>query len=578
MIMRYPAICALILSILFAASGCAFNRDQASHEESVPADAVYGQAPAVRPARLAAVDHAFALASGSEETRPFALSGGGFESSEDAEASEEAVGGLAPARPKVNRAPAVAGGGQDAEAADEGSQDAQGLMDTALGHYETSQQLWSEGKLENAIEALDDAYNLILRVDAGEDPELIQQKDDLRFMISRRILEIYASRYTAVNGNHDAIPLTLNDHVQAEIARFTGPEKSFFLESYRRSGRYRDMIVEALREAGMPEELAWLPLIESGFKVRALSRARALGLWQFIPSTGYKFGLSRDAWVDERLDPERSTAAAIEYMKELHNIFGDWTTVLAAYNCGEGAVLKVIRNQSINYLDNFWDLYERLPRETARYVPRFLAVLHILKDPEKYGMELEAPERPVLADVVEVAKQMRLKDVAEKLGVDAAELHELNPSLRRQVTPEGPFVLRVPHGTGSELMAKLDDIPRWTPPKREYVYHRVRRGETLSTIASKYRTSVNAIVQANGLRSKHVIREGQSLKIPVRGSGGHVYASADDDLLPGGKYRIRKGDSLWLIAQRFGTNTKTLQRMNNLDSTRLYVGQVLRVR
>ncbi len=455
------------------------------------------------------------------------------------------------------------------------AQDGQGLMDAALGYYEASQQLWGAGNLESAIEALDEAYDLIIKVDAGESAELIQQKDDLRFMISRRILEIYASRYTAVNGNHDAIPLIMNEHVKAEIARFTGPEKSFFLESYRRSGVYRDKIVDAFREAGLPEELSWLPLIESGFKVRALSSARALGLWQFIPSTGYKFGLSRDAWVDERLDPEKSTAAAIDYLEELHKIFGDWTTVLAAYNCGEGAVLKVIRNQKINYLDNFWDIYERLPRETARYVPRFLAVLHILKEPEKYGMEIKEPNRPVPADSIEVNKQMRLKDVAEKLGIKEDELKELNPSLRRQVTPDGPFVLRVPHGIGIELTARVDEIPKWTPPEKEYVYHRVRWGESVSTIAAKYGASVNSIVLANRLRSKNRIRAGQRLKIPLSGSGGRAHV---DDLLPGGKYRVRKGDSLWLIAKRFGTNTGALLRENNLRSTILYVGQVLKVR
>ncbi|MGD8351714.1 MAG: LysM peptidoglycan-binding domain-containing protein [Nitrospirota bacterium] len=501
---------------------------------------------------------------------------------EEAGAAEEKAPGFveASAPPEPRRAPLASesAGPEDAAVEDgkeESAPDGQGLMDAALGHYETSQQLWSEGNLEGAIEALDEAYDLILKVDAGEAPELIQQKDDLRFMVSRRILEVYASRYTAVNGNHDAIPLIMNEHVEAEIKRFTGPEKEFFLQSYRRSGRYRDMMVYALREAGMPEELSWLPLIESGFKVRAFSRARALGLWQFIPSTGYKFGLSRDTWVDERLDPEKSTAAAIDYMEELHKIFGDWTTVLAAYNCGEGTVLRVIRKQSINYLDNFWDLYERLPRETARYVPRFLAVLHILKDPGKYGMELGDPERPAVADTVEVNKQMRLKDVAKKLGVDEGGLKELNPSLRKQITPDSPFVLKVPHGKGIELAAKLGEVPKWSPPKTQYVYHRVRWGESVSTIAARYGASIRSIALANRLRSKHRIRAGQTLKIPVKGSARTAYAA---NLLPGGKYRVRKGDSLWLIARRFGTNTRTLQRMNALNTTRLYVGQVLKVR
>jgi len=161
----------------------------------------------------------------------------------------------------------------------------------------------------------------------------------------------------------------MNDHVAREIRSLQTVERNFFIDSYYRSGMYRPHIVAQMKKAGLPEDLSWLPLIESGFKVKALSRARALGLWQFIASTGYRFDLRRDRWVDERMDLERSTDAAINYLTTLHDLFGDWTTVLAAYNCGEANVLRVIRQQHVNYLDNFWDLYTRLPAETARYVP-----------------------------------------------------------------------------------------------------------------------------------------------------------------------------------------------------------------
>jgi membrane-bound lytic murein transglycosylase D len=315
--------------------------------------------------------------------------------------------------------------GDDTAAPDEDVVDGQDLLDMALELCNASQELWAKGNLEQAIETLDEAYSLVMKVDVSAFPELMQQKEDLRITISRRILEIYASRYTAVNGNHKAIPLVLNRYIEYEIKRFQGPDKKFFLNSYKRSGLYREKSVEALKEAGLPEELSWLPLIESGFKVRALSRARALGLWQFIPSTGYKFGLKRDTWIDERLDPEKSTAAAIDYLTELHNIFGDWTTVLAGYNCGEGRVLNIIRRQKINYLDDFWDLYEKLPRETAMYVPKFLAVLHILKDPEKYGFSLPEPDDALSYETVSVEKQLQLKTVAKELGVPYKELTRL---------------------------------------------------------------------------------------------------------------------------------------------------------
>jgi len=417
---------------------------------------------------------------------------------------------------------------------------------------------------------------LVMQVHTEENPDLIQQKEDLRFMISKRILEIYASRYTAVNGNHDEIPLTMNKHVEKEIKLFQGPERKFFMESYERSGKYMNKIKESLREAGLPADLAWLPLIESGFKVRALSRARALGLWQFIPSTGYKFGLNRDTWIDERLDPEKATEAAIAYMKELHQIFGDWTTVLAAYNCGEGRVLRRIRDQRINYLDNFWDLYTQLPRETARYVPRYLATLHILKDPAKYGFEFQDPDEPLVYESVDIVKQVQLKVLAKELDVDFIELTGLNPELRQQVTPATPYPLKVPLGKGEVLLAKMDTIQKWVPPQNAYVIHRIRSGESLSLIAKRYRTKVSYIVRANNLRSKHRIRAGQKLKIPLKGSSSaRIYASSE--LLSNGKYKIRKGDSLWLIAKKFKTNTKKLQRINNLNDTRLYVGQYLKI-
>ena len=452
----------------------------------------------------------------------------------------------------------------------------QNMLDTALDFCDASQEYWSEGNLVKAIQTLDEAYMLVMQVHTEENPDLIQQKEDLRFMISKRILEIYASRYTAVNGNHDEIPLTMNKHVEKEIKLFQGPERKFFMESYKRSGMYMDRILESLREAGLPEDLAWLPLIESGFKVRALSRARALGLWQFIPSTGYKFGLKRDTWVDERLDPEKATAAAIAYMKELHQIFGDWTTVLAAYNCGEGRVLRRIRDQQINYLDNFWDLYTQLPRETARYVPRFLATLHIMKDPAKYGFEFLDPAEPLLFESVTIEKPVQLKVLAKEIGVDYIDLTGLNPELRQQVTPATPYPLKVPAGKGEVLLAKMDSIQKWIPPEDAYVIHRVRNGETLSLIAKRYRTKVSYIVRANDIRRKHFIRAGQKLKIPLRGSSLRpVYAS--NKLLPDGKYKIKKGDSLWLIAKKFNTNTKKLQRINNLRTTRLYVGQYLKI-
>ncbi len=456
----------------------------------------------------------------------------------------------------------------------------QGRLDMALELCKLSQDLWEDGDKDGAIKVLDDAYGLILSVKNSEnDPTIEQQKDDIRFLISKRLLEIHTSMFRTTKGLNNPIPLVENKYVKREIELFTGKERRFFLSAYKRSGRYRPMIVRELKKAGLPEELSWLPLIESGFKVRAMSPARALGLWQFIPSTGYKFGLKRNVWIDERLDPEKSTKAAIAYLTELHEIFGDWTTVLAAYNCGERNVLRAIDRQKINYLDNFWDLYEMLPRETARYVPRFIATLLIIKNPQKYGMVLDDPDEPIRYETVMVNKQMALRDIAKAIGVEPVLLRDLNPSLRYGVTPDKTFQLRIPVGYKKILMAKLDTIKKWRPPKRRYyarsrkgrasvIRHRVRRGETLGMLARRYHTSIKAIKRVNRLRS-NTIRIGQILKIPTK---RYAYKTKRHK-----RYVVKRGDTLWDIARRFKVSVTSLRRINRLSSNCLYIGQVLTI-
>jgi membrane-bound lytic murein transglycosylase D len=465
------------------------------------------------------------------------------------------------------------------------SGDNQEILDRALAHCDHAQQLWENDKLEEALKALDEAYNCISEIeDDNENLDLLQQKDDLRFLISKRVLEIYSSRYTTVKGSHNAIPITINSHVEREIRSFQGRERKFFTNAYYRSGLYRPMIVTKLKEFGLPEELSWLPLIESGYKVRALSPARALGIWQFIPSTGYKFGLSRNKWKDERMDPEKATDAAIGYLKELHDMFGDWNTVLAGYNCGEGRVLRVIRQQKINYLDNFWDLYERLPRETARYVPRFLATLEIINNPEKYGFNFDKPQQPVKYEKVKITKRARLKDIARQLSISPKTIELLNPELRYKATPSTSYSLKVPVGMGETLLAKIDNVPQLnsrrayaSKKKRTYrkyakgktYIHKVRHGETIFSIAKRYNASVRSVKAANRIGRKNRIYVGQRLKIP---GAKAVYAKSSSKIR---KYRVRRGDSLWSVAKRYGTTTKEIMSLNNLKSKLLYKGQLL---
>jgi membrane-bound lytic murein transglycosylase D len=456
---------------------------------------------------------------------------------------------------------------------------AQKSIDEALLLLNQSREFWERGNLDDALKLLDQAYALTF--DVNGDPELTWQKDDLRFLIAKRIIEIYASRSAVAVGLQSEIPLSTAEEVEFEIRRFQNQERAFFLRSYQRSGAYRPMIIERLREAGLPEELSWLPLVESGFNVKAFSSARALGLWQFIPSTGYKFGLKRDQFVDERMDPERSTLAAIAYLTELHGIFGDWQTVLAAYNCGEGRVLRVISGQQMNYLDNFWDLYRQLPGETRRYVPRFLATVRIIKNPEKYGFDLanEPLAEPYAYETVTTTRSMRLADIARHTDADEKTLEILNAELRLKVTPNQNYDLKVPPGQASTLLAALESIPG--APRAvvaqaggSLVRHQVRSGESLSSIATRYGSSPDAIAKANNLPRQNLIRAGQWLHIPVAGGRQSVAAPPSSPA----QHRVQRGESLSVIAARYGLSVNAIAQANNLSQNhRIREGQVLTI-
>ena len=455
------------------------------------------------------------------------------------------------------------------------------LLDESLEAYESAQVFWEQGNFDDAFAALDRSYELMAEVPPNGDPYIAQEKEDLRHLISRRIIEINASRRTTVGDMNKAIPIEMNEYVEREIKSFQGPERKFFLESYQRSGLYRDMIVQELRDAGLPEQISWLPLVESGFKSRALSRARALGLWQFISSTGYRYDLERDWWVDERMDPHKATLGAIGYLTDLHNMFGDWYLALAGYNCGEYNVLKAIRRQQEGYFDQFWDIYTRLPRETRRYVPRLLAVLTILEDPASYGFDLPEPFPPLQWDEVEIERSAELTALDEAMDLESGTLAMLNPELRRKATPAEPYSLKIPGGETATLLATLESLPEWEAPANSTSVHRVRRGETLSGIASRYGTRVSVLMDLNNLRSANRIWPGQQLHVPDgRGGGGRSTSRSADALVPGAEitYSVRRGDNLWALANRYGTTVERIKRENNLRNSTLQPGQRLVLR
>ncbi len=466
-------------------------------------------------------------------------------------------------------------------------------VDEIVDLLRLAQAYRDKGDMDNALKSLDKAYGILL----GEEEEnstVVRQKDDLRLLIARKILDIYTGKRLSTIGKQSEIPLIMNADVEKEIRSFQTVERSFFERSYERAGYYLPIMKQQLRQAGIPEELAWLPLVESGFQVHALSKARALGPWQFIPSTGYKYGLNRDLYIDERMNVEKSTQAAIAYLTDLHGLFGDWLTALAAYNCGEGRVLKVISRQQIDYLDHFWDLYRQLPYETARYVPRFLATLHIVKNPKKFGMNLPEPyAKPIAFETVKTKRTMKLFDIACQLGISTDTLVMLNPELRHQITPDRPYDLKIPQGMGQQYALVADQIKESKPPappererKTKVVKYKVKQGDTVATISKRFGVSSKSLMAANGMKSEGQLTTGKVLKIPVKtkekgsavasGKKGKSKKAAAEPAVV--RHTVKKGETLTQIAKRYGTTPAAIQKMNHLQTSQLKSGQVLKIR
>lgn len=460
----------------------------------------------------------------------------------------------------------------------ENEKDAAALLEAAFRLQEESLEAMQKDDLDAALARLDEAYGLLLRLSLPPDSPLVQEKNDLRILLAQRIQKIYASRTTVASHVNGSIPLVENQWVMREVQSFQTRERKSFEEAYRRSGLYMDMILEELRREQVPEQLVWVALIESAFKPRALSRARALGMWQFIRSTGFRYGLKQDKYIDERMDPLKSTRAAIRYLVELHNMFGDWLTAIAAYNCGEMAVQRVIRAQRVNYFDSFWDLFNNLPFETARHVPRFIATLLIVNDPAKYGFDLPQPDPPIRYETVMVNTPIRLSALAKSLGLDGIQLTGLNPELRHDSTPDYAYDLRVPVGYGERSLELIASLPQYVPPDVIAERYVVRSGDTLGAIARRYRTSVDAIVRLNNLRSRSIIRVGQVLRIPTRGETAAAAAPAPK-AAPGETviHVVRSGDTLFKIAQTYGTTVDRIKAANGLTSDIVVIGQRLTV-
>jgi membrane-bound lytic murein transglycosylase D len=369
-------------------------------------------------------------------------------------------------------------------------------------------------------------------------------------------------------------PVIMNDRVVAWLEAYTGNLHDFIAGSIARSGLYEQRFREIFAEEGLPQDLIYLAHTESGFKTSAYSRAHARGIFQFISATARRYGMTVNFWLDERGDPEKSCRASAYYLRDLYEEFGDWELALAAYNAGEGRVRRAIRASGTR---DFWELARRrfFRRETRNYVPAIMAATLISKNPEKFGFGDVEKLPPLTFETVTVPTPTDLEVLSEVTGVDVGTLRDLNPSLRRSQTPPGmSFVLKVPIGHAEGFQAKLAQIPE--DERIRTIEHVVRRGQTLSGIARRYGTSVAAIQASNRMGRRTLLRIGQVLTIP-RGPGAPTYdPSAQVEAT--GSYRVRRGDSLSLIARRLGVSVRQLQAWNDLGrSTRIYAGQRLRV-
>jgi membrane-bound lytic murein transglycosylase D len=312
-------------------------------------------------------------------------------------------------------------------------------------------------------------------------------------------------------------PVLSNQRVRYFVEGFRGSQRNFFERALARSAKYTPLMEAILREEGLPENLVYLALIESGFSPYAYSRAKAMGPWQFIRSTALRYGLKIDSWVDERRDPVLSTRAAAAYLKDLHELFGEWFLAAAAYNAGEGRVGRALERSRTN---DYWDLTEQkkyLALETRNYVPKFIAAAIIADAPEEHGFEEVAYETPWQYDEVTIYTPLRLQTVAALAKTDVNAIKELNPALLRNFTPpdDDGFTLRLPLGSGETFSDAYKLLP--ASVKLKLNLHRVKKGERLSNIAKRYGQTVRRIMKENGLKSTR-LRPGQELIIVREGA------------------------------------------------------------
>lgn len=393
------------------------------------------------------------------------------------------------------------------------------------------------------------------------------------------------------------VPLSYNKVVKSFIDYFTVRDREYTKLMMQRVNLYFPIFEYYLEKHGLPDELKYLSIIESGLNPTARSRVGAAGLWQFMPSTGRLFKLYQDFYIDERLDPYKSTEAACIYMKSLYNQFKDWELVLASYNAGPGKVRRAIRRSG--YKKKFWEIYDYLPRETRSYLPQFVAMIYVLNHQQDHNLRVDHVLYPIKTDTIHVSNYADLKSIAQQLNVCYDDIVSLNPSLKRGAVPPHAknFPLRIPVDkmpllaankkqildsaavNGEEELARIARNEPGSTYGRHKVSHRVRSGEVLGSIAQHYQVRVSDIRQWNNI-SGNLIRAGQSLDIWIGPQTQQAVASTKPSTpqdIPASKtHLVQPGDTLWEISLQYkGLTIEKLKKLNNLQNNNIKPGQTL---
>ncbi|HKJ32298.1 MAG TPA: LysM peptidoglycan-binding domain-containing protein [Balneolales bacterium] len=388
-----------------------------------------------------------------------------------------------------------------------------------------------------------------------------------------------------IQENKSVVPLPINKEVKNHLAYLWIKHPDVMKRWLERAQVYIPMMKKIFKKVGVPQDLVYMSMIESGLVPYAESRARAVGMWQFIRSTGKMYGLKVNWWVDERRDPVKSTEAAAEYLKDLYKLWGNWHLAIADYNVSPYRIKRAIR--LTHGKKNYWKIYHYLPRETRGYVPSYIATTIIATHPKQFGFKKNYGESSYQYDVVKIKGSVDLSILAKCAGITTDSLKNLNPELLRWATPPGndPFALKIPAGDKSTFLANYKNVP--SSKKRQMIVHMVKRGETLGHIAHHYGISVRALFAAN--KNLHrTIYPGQKIAIPLRkGSNSSKYTVPKLRRRSRSRYRkpphsvrlyytVKKGDNIGYIAEWYHTYAWKIRAWNHISNL-IRVGEKLRI-